>query len=241
MSSSMDRSQIHQSNVWRKKLAVVLFVAVSPAGPALGSDNCDCGACSGCRSHGPVYTALDTIAAGIEHLVNFKVCIGKRNPGRSWNTTSGCDGECDAMVMDPMTMGDEHRVYVPAAPNSRSQFSPNTPGVGSPPSILQPHSPSAPMLRPSAPVRMSPPQIRSIPQPTPELSNQMHVPVPMRDSVPDQTAPTGSGVAPNRDQSIFDSTTDPFRDDSAELNRPRVNGIRRTSYHAPDLHSDSPQ
>ena len=114
--------------------------------------------------------------------------------------------------MTPMTS------HPPMTPHSHSHQTPSQHTWAAP--MIQ-HS--EPTLPPSAvPLRMSKPQMNSIPEPASLVPRPTPSPMPLPVREDDAT---GSGVIPldrSEGESLFDSLQDPFRDDSAQLNAPHI-------------------
>ncbi len=214
------------------------FSVTASSAVAMGPD-CGCPDC-GCptKSRNPIYRALDTVAGGVERLINFGVGRGCRTCGGDMMSGMTCDDGCDSLSASEMMMGE---TYVPhdmaPVPPSYSQEMHSYP-IAPAPSVAAPmlRSPSRQMQPPqSAPMQMSQPQIRPIPRPQPEPH--------MADPMP-PAAPTGSGVAPtapNDGGSMFESLQDPFRDDSAMNTRGRSTPGRPVSYRTSNLRLQSPR
>ena len=227
---------MHQSPEYRTEIkrrrrmmltAACLATLIVPAANVT-ADSPQCGCSDGCEGgHGPIYKALDTVAGGIEKLL----FLGLKH--RSSCDEMACDGGCDAMSMSEMMMYEDSSIPSHMAPPVRMSpmtSHPPMPQHSHPQPMSSQHMSAPPTIQHSdpalpptaAPLRMSKPQMTSIPEQTPSIPRPMPrpMPLPLRDD-----DATGSGVMPldrSEGDSLFDSLQDPFRDDAAQLNAPRI-------------------
>jgi hypothetical protein len=185
-----------------------------------------------CSHRSCIYKALDAFAGGFEKMLYLCKCSSGCSSNRAEKV---CDDGCDAAMIQELTASEPIHLHL-------HHTSPDPPHVNSAPiddhqiRSSAPSSRRQPLADPNAQMRMTKPRIQDQrlgmesdggPEER-ELFPPSRIPAPESQ----QSLPTEPDTNSER-KSLFDSLSDPFRDDEAQIRRYR--SVRPSSYNELEL------